>query len=102
MIPKRIRLTSVQVQSGSLWRNHKVPDAGYGLKYRKNNLGYSRYAIVVGKKIAARAVDRNRIRRTIYDALGGMSNNPVDIVIFITKPTWSVDNLKQRVGAIRL
>ena len=36
-----------------------------GIKYRKNNLPVSRFAVVVGIKVSKKAVTRNRLRRQI-------------------------------------
>lgn len=39
------------------------------LRFSKNELSKSRFCVVVSKKISKRAVDRNRIRRRIYEIL---------------------------------
>ena len=56
------------------------------IKYRKNELGVSRFGFVVSAKVAGKAVERNKIRRilseaarSIVDGLGGY-----DIIVLAT------------------
>lgn len=46
-------------------RGKSVFDLSLGIKFRKNNLQTSRFAIVVGVKVSKKAVDRNRLKRRI-------------------------------------
>ena len=39
------------------------------LVYMPNERGYTRFAVVVSKKVSRLAVDRNRIRRRVYEAI---------------------------------
>lgn len=39
------------------------------LVYNENPRGFQRFAVVVSKKIAKSAVERNRIRRRVYEAI---------------------------------
>ncbi|MEM4720219.1 MAG: ribonuclease P protein component [Candidatus Bilamarchaeaceae archaeon] len=57
-IPARIRLTNPIVFSNS----------SLVLKVIKNNQEHSRFRVIVSKKIDKRAVVRNKIRRSFYDA----------------------------------
>lgn len=43
-----------------------------------------RAAVVVSKKVAKKAVDRNRLRRAVYRALASVSGTG-DIVVFVQK-----------------
>lgn len=57
------------------------------LRIRKNNLSFSRFAVVAGLKISKKAVERNRLRRQIWEILRTNINGikkGFDIVI-ITK-----------------
>ncbi len=56
------------------------------IKYKKNELGVSRFGFVVSAKVAGKAVERNKIRRILseavrskVDGLGGY-----DIIVFAT------------------
>jgi len=40
---------------------------GLSLRIRKNNLSFSRFAVVAGLKISKKAVQRNRLRRQIWE-----------------------------------
>lgn len=53
-------------------RGKSVFDASTGLKWRKNNLPVSRFAVAVGIKVSKSAVTRNRLRRQIRAALHDM------------------------------
>jgi len=46
-----------------------VFDVYAGLKFRKNNLDVSRFAVVVGTKVSKSAVVRNRIRRQVREVI---------------------------------
>ena len=80
----------------ALFANGKsVFDAATGLKWRKNNLKESRFAISVGVKVSKSAVRRNRIRRQLRSMiearLPGLA--PGHDVIVIVRPAAA--NLKR-------
>ena len=63
------------------------------VKYKKNKLGVPRFGFVISAKVAKKAFERNKIRRTIsetarhvIDDLGGY-----DIIVFATYKTTTVD-----------
>ena len=51
-------------QKGKTVRNSKM-----SLVFVKNTRGFTRFAVVVSKKVVKSAVGRNRIRRRVYEAL---------------------------------
>lgn len=56
------------------------------LKWITNDRGKMRAAVVVSKKVAAKAPTRNRIRRRIFEILRQLpelKNEPVDMVISV-------------------
>lgn len=54
------------------------------IKKRENNVEYSRFAVVVSKKISKKATERNHLRRRTYFALREVYKNlPVADYIFI-------------------
>ncbi len=67
-LPARIRLTNPIVLSNS----HLI------LKVIKNNQEHSRFRVIVSKKIDKRAVVRNKIRRSFYDAFRELYPQLVD------------------------
>ncbi len=56
---------------------------------QKNNLGYPRFAFVISKKFSKKAVDRNRVKRIIKEALiknfTKLKNFSYDIVLIPKK-----------------
>jgi len=56
------------------------------IKYKKNELGVSRFGFIVSAKVARKAVDRNRIRRILSEAVRGIIDvlGSYDIVVFST------------------
>jgi len=41
----------------------------FAVKIATNGLSYSRFGVVVGKKVDKRATERNKIKRTFYEAI---------------------------------
>ena len=39
----------------------------FGIKIRQNNLKYSRFGVIVGKKVFPKAASRNKIKRIIFN-----------------------------------
>ncbi len=68
MLKKRFKLnTSEFKEVFNFGKTTKHPL--FVLKTKENNLPYPRFAVVVSKKIAKKAVDRNYIRRKFFHAL---------------------------------
>lgn len=68
---------------------------GLLIRVRRNALGYSRFAVIVPKRIFSRAVDRNRMKRLLREwfrnnqaALGGS-----DLVVRLTGKTAGFDTI---------
>lgn len=56
----------------------------YLIKKRENNLGYSRFSVVVSKKISKKAVERNHLKRRMFHALQEKASSlPKSDYIFI-------------------
>ncbi len=56
------------------------------IKYKKNKLGVSRFGFIVSAKVAKKAFERNKIRRTISEMARHIidSLDSYDIVVFAT------------------
>lgn len=70
MLKKKYRLTKKEIEE--VFKNGKSLDFYSELfyfKYLPNTLGYSRFAVIVPKKIVAKATGRNKIRRILYESL---------------------------------
>lgn len=58
----------------------------FAVKYIPNGLLYSRFGVVVGKKVDKRATERNKIKRMFYESIRvrGLQNIPgQDVMIMI-------------------
>ncbi|TAK04161.1 ribonuclease P protein component [Patescibacteria group bacterium] len=88
MLPAQNRLRHEKDIKALFSEGKGVFDALCGLKYRKNGLGSSRFAVVVGTKVSKNAVDRNRVRRRIRSVLEARLAliKPGFDVAFLTRP----------------
>ncbi|MCX7627296.1 MAG: ribonuclease P protein component [Methylophilaceae bacterium] len=84
----------------------RIQGNGLIVHYKPNGLGHPRLGIVVGKKLARRAVDRNYVKRvvrewfrTYRDQLGS-----IDLVVRLSKPFGRGDfyDLLRELEAIRI
>ncbi|MFA6305192.1 MAG: ribonuclease P protein component [Candidatus Gracilibacteria bacterium] len=60
------------------------------IRFRENKIEFPRFRIIVSTKFAKKAVDRNRIRRQIYEALRLITKEnsnirPLDIILIPKK-----------------
>ncbi len=69
MIAKDIRISRKKDFDIILKSKSKFYSNNFVLRFSENELSKSRFCVVVSKKISKRAVDRNRIRRRIYEAI---------------------------------
>ena len=55
------------------------------IKYKKNELGVPRFGFVVSAKVARKAVERNKTRRILSEAVRGKINGlgSHDIIVFV-------------------
>jgi len=71
-----------------------VFDAACGLKFEKNSLKVSRFAVVVGTKVSKSAVQRNRLRRQYREVIKAhMEKLPdgYDIVFLVGKDAMELE-----------
>ena len=56
------------------------------VRFRENELGYGRVAVVVPSKISKKSAVRNRIKRIVLEAIraGNTLKQPLDLVLVIT------------------
>ena len=95
MLSKKYRLPT------SFFRARKRPVQsfaveGVGARVYTSSLSYPRCAVIVPVKTAKKAVERNKIRRTVYDMLRtNLSKLPVfDFVFFVSDIENIKDNIK--------
>lgn len=70
-----------------LKKGQKQANQHFSIKFLRGSASQSRFAVVVSLKIEPKAVDRNRLRRRIYEALkhAEQPQDPVDMVLITRK-----------------
>ena len=105
MLPQAARLKKTKDFKEVFGKGRGVQDGRLFLKARITNSKEVRFGIVVSKQVAAKAVERNRIKRLLREAVKGCLPNiraGYDIVL-VTLPGFSLENLqdaKQKVSSI--
>jgi len=56
------------------------------IRYRKNDENFSRFRVIISKKLEAKAVKRNKLRRQIYEAIRLNLENDVENNDYILIP----------------
>lgn len=94
MLPVAHRLKKDTDISRVLKSRTGVFDVACGVKFAKNDLGVSRFAIMVGSKVSKNAVDRNRVRRQyreIIQAFLPQIKTGFDVLLLTSKPVLELD-----------
>lgn len=74
-------------------KNHRTADRYWTILFRENKVGVARLGMAVAKKRAKRAVDRNRLKRTIRESFRCQTLMPgVDIVVLPRDASVSASN----------
>ena len=84
MLPKRSRLSAAEVKE-VLARGTSKRVGSYSAKFLpgRTTLGV---AVIVSKKVAAKATERNRLRRAVYHELGRLDLPPSGaLALFVRK-----------------
>lgn len=93
MLAKKYRLP-VQTAVGKKGKETHFPE--FLIKIFPSGLPHPRFGVVLRKGIAKKAVDRNRIRRIIFDAIRKSENFAAlpnsDVVIIVGKPATQIKN----------
>lgn len=69
MISRRYRIGSRDRIKYILEKGHRIQGRFFQLRFLANRLEFPRFAIVVAKKSCRTAVERNRVRRRLYEAI---------------------------------
>jgi ribonuclease P protein component len=85
MLPKRRRLTATEVKD-ILARGRSLRAGVLSAKYVTATHPL-RVSVVVSKKVAKRAVDRNRARRAVYRALSQVDAKGIAVIFVHTFPS---------------
>lgn len=78
-------------------RGRGVGEGGLFLKMKPTTFSTIRFGIVVSKKTAAKAVDRNRKRRLLKEAIRAYSSELIKGVdaVLVVQPAFEATNLSQ-------
>jgi ribonuclease P protein component len=69
MLTRRHRLTKSDNVSGILKSGGMASSKFLVARFRKSELKHNRFSVIVSNKIDSKAVNRNRVRRQIYELL---------------------------------
>lgn len=69
MLAKKFKLTKADNIRGILSAGKELKSHYFVIKYEETTEPHSRFAIVVSGKISKKAVERNRLRRQIYEII---------------------------------
>ncbi len=85
MLPKKQRLTRIEIEEIKKGGQTLVSPS-FRLRYTKNNETF-KVAPVVSKKVSSNAVNRNSIRREIYNVVESLEKDLIglNIIIFLQK-----------------
>jgi len=88
MLPKKFRLKKKKVFESVFKKGKVIKGQSVFLNIKKNNLTYSRFGFVVGKKTAKKAVVRNKIKRRLRGIIKREILNIKDgfDVVIVTNP----------------
>jgi len=86
MLRKADRLTTQEVTA--LSQGKSVFGTLLSLRFLASKT--SKFAVTVSKKVASRAVDRNAIRRKVYDSIGSVQKNIKNPVFLMVLPKKEV------------
>src|SRR4030042_3517937 len=84
MLPAKNRLNSPKSLSVLKKEGKKISSSEFILVYKIKD-GIFKLAIIVSKKVASRAVDRNRIKRLIAESLRSQQEFNGELVIIVKK-----------------
>lgn len=69
MLARRYRLTKQDHVPGILKGGKLKRNPHFVLRFRTNEKGHPRFSVIVSQKVLPKAVDRNRLRRRVYEII---------------------------------
>ena len=95
MLPRRFKIGDRHRIEYAIKKGRRISGGVFQFRYLLNKLGCSRFAVVVSKKISKKAVERNVIRRRVYEALSQnlhhLSKTCYDVVVLISPTIIKVE-----------
>ena len=104
MLPKKQRITK-RLFSESFSHSKTQANDNFTLKYKDILDLPTKTSIIVSKKVAKNAVDRNSLKRKIYDTTGKIIKNakkPYVLMVFPKKTTTTLTNKELEESLIEL
>jgi ribonuclease P protein component len=104
-----VRLTSTRSFKRVFANPRRFGGTGFAVLARTSQVGHARVGLAISKRCAARAVDRNRLKRTVRESFRTVAERlpPVDVVILcgrgaVTMPAAqlrrSLDEVWRQIG----
>jgi len=96
MLSKKFRLTRSQINL--LYKKGRSKNFGFlGLKFLPNGLPLSRFAVVIPQAVVKKVVQRNRLRRLIFEEIGTLSPAGLDYLVRLYHLPPDEKTLRQKV-----
>lgn len=97
-LPKPLRLTNPADFKRVFSKGRRIHQPPLSLVYVVNGLAYSRIGLAIGKRLARRAVERNRVKRQIRESfrLRKQELDGVDCVFYLNGSTTQLSNAALR------
>ncbi len=96
MLNKKQRLSTNQV-AWLIKKGHRFNNESLAIKFHLNKIQENRYSVVVSKKVYPLAVDRNYLRRRLYELIrnSNFKNISTDFIIIIKDHFIQLSPIKQ-------
>lgn len=93
MLPKKNRLTQSEFNA-VFSSGKKIHSPNFLVIKNQNQLGFSKFAVSVPKKIIPKATSRNHVKRLLFNAINqSLSNNTAENIIFVIKKEFITSKL---------
>lgn len=100
MLAKSYRLRKFEVER--LYKKGRTFRQDFVLvRFAPNRAGHARFAVVIPKKVLARATDRNRLKRQIFQVLASekalWQDKNLDISLALRQPTQEINPVLKQI-----
>ncbi len=101
---KQQRLTDKSEFKSLFDKSEKATQKHLLALYKPNHLEHARLGIIVGKRVANRAVDRNQIKRVVRESFKAHQEHlkGLDIIVIARQQCDTLDKIKLREGIDKL
>ena len=86
-LPKHYKIINSSIYNNLLRSGKKIVLNNFSVIYNQNCLGHPRFGYIVGKKVAKKSVNRNRIKRLFREVFrqNKSSFDSYDLIFYATK-----------------